>query len=893
MPIRDWGGGRELSGLFEGLTDQFLSTVEAAKNRQIRQSKEDQAAEDAETYDKWINGMLSDEEWLAYMQRRMDESVGDKQEHQQWVEAFNKHSRAIEDGQIEAAYQAGDISIHDLIAHYNTRMSSSEINSPEHRELQDRYYTLVDQRDADYIDQQSMVIVDKIERGQASYGELLNFYEGMLSKVRSSSPLRSQIQRQIVNIRQVVDGVTGGRGGSGGGGGRGSGGTGPAESIAIANDKITEMYRLGNVFVPTGDSVVRSVFDMFDIENTEDSILKGMEADSRYIEEMMADWKENPNDTVLRTLFGQNLPNTPETRWMIHNQAIATYDMRAAMLNAMGKPDDAALVQGHRDDYVEDIMQADNSIAAETMWAVNREVFNQSVNLAASVTEPNIAMDMYRRAGKTFSQSAQRFIGTSNRALPEFKLDDDMLGQLDFANQLGQLFENAQSMAPEEILTQASMLVDTRPEGFWLDASQITNLIGNVDGATGSGLVGQVAAKEGYRATEDLRAGRPAEVEPWVYVARPGESSPRLVKQSQAAAYLGIEDGDWMAQTRPFAERVNIRERPVIVYRAMEAMPSPQWFRDAKGRWVTGEQAKEIGLDPFAIAEEGWTREEIPQLAGWRQVTDGDGKTWFVDPADGQIYEKLPFRAGILGANFDPADLVGRDGKLKLDRVQGAAGLVMGVGRGVSLKWAQNLAMDAVMSGEIDLEQYHPRDIGSGKVDFGTLTPFDVEGMFWSPADKALRNYTEAAAATAARQGFKGDNRREIASRNEFRRIARVREWWEGSRSTSLTDESRQIGQALDPITMASEQTGITIAQRHRKIDETPEVARGVLKIGAPPKLAPVSLDAIRPPQLQSAPLPSVRPVDVPTKPSYATNPVSSSSGSTQKKASARKPIIL
>jgi hypothetical protein len=717
----------------------------------------------------------------------------------------------------------------------------------------------------------------------------------MLGKVRSSSPLRSQIQRQIVNIRQVVDGVTGGGGSGGGSGGSGgSGGTGAADSIATANDKITEMYRLGNVFVPTGDALVQSVFDMFDIENSEDAILKGMEADSRYIEELMADWKENPNDATLRTLFGQEIPNTPENRWIIHNQAIATYDMRAAMLNAMGKPDDAALVQGHRDDYVEDIMQADNSIAAQDMWAVNREVFNQSVNLAGSVSDPNTAMELYRRAGKSFARSAQRFIGQSNRSIPEFKLDDDMLSELDYANQIGQLFEHAESMSPEEILSQASMLVDIRPEGFWLDTSQIENIIGTTEGPTGAGLVGHAAAKEGYRATEDLRAGRPAEVEPWVYVARPGETTPTLVKQSQVASYLGIDDGDWMAATRPFAERINIRERPVIVYRAMEAMPSPTWFQDDKGRWVTGEAAQEVGRGAFDIAEQGWTPAEIPQLAGWRQVTDGSGKTWYVDPDDGQLYEKLPFRAGILGAGFDPADLVGKDGKLNLQRNQGAAGMVMGVGRGVSLKWAQNLAMDAVMAGEIDLSQYHPRDVGSGKVEFGTLTPFDVEGMFWSSADKALQGYTEAAMATASRQGRSADNRRELAIRNEFRRVARVRDWWENSRSAALSQETRDIGQTrMDPIDMAAQQSGIRIAQRHRMIDEQPSQENvGAFRVpNAVKGLEPVTLDAIRPPRIEAAPLPSVRPIDLPEKPSYATNPVKSSSRVTRKPSS-RFPTI-
>jgi hypothetical protein len=907
MPIRDWGGGRDLSGLFESLNDLFLDQVESARNRQTRKSEQDQAAEDAETYDKWVNGMLSDEAWLAYIEKRRTESAGDKQKLQQWTEAYNKHSRAIDDGQREAAYQRGDISIHDLISHYNERMTGAEVNSPEHRELQDRYFNLVDRRDADYIDEQSMAIIDRIERGQGSYTELLALYEGMLPKLRSTSPLRSQIMRQITNIRQIVDGVTGGRGGRGRGGGSSDESTASA-TVATANARITEMYRLGNVFVPTGESIVASVFDLFDVENTEKEILEAMKADSLYIEQMMEEWKENPNLAVLRTAFGQEIPNTPETRWAIHNQAIANYDFRASMMHAMGDPDGAAAVAGARSDYVENIMQRDNGIAANQMWSVHREIFNQDLNIASTMNDPRVSAEMFRRAGRTFSRAASRFISQNDRALPEFQLPDDMLEEMDYSRQWADLIQFAPTMSPEEILTQASMLVDARPEGYHMGREDLERLVGDTEGATGSGIVGQVAAREGYRATEDLRAGRPVEVEPWVYVARAGESQPRLVRQSQVAAYLGLDTDNWMEAVRPFAERINIKDRPAMVYREIAPMPSTMWYQDKKGRWVTSEKLREVGRDPAALAEAEYTPAPIPQLEGWGVITDSSGGRWYVDPADGQLYERLPFRGGITGANFDPGDLVGKDGKLNITRSQGAQGVVMGLGRGVSRKWAQNLAMDGVMSGEIDLELYHSRDVASGHVSFDPFSIFDVEGMFWSQADDAMRErarHLNAAGGRRIGDRTPEDPRRELASRNEMRRIARVRDWWERSRTldAELADETGQIGRSRldDPIGEAARMAGVRLAQRHRQIDEAPSAEnQGAFnpnplrptRSPSAPVLKPVSIDDIRPiRQIEAPPLPSVRPIEPPEKPAYATNPVQTRTP-VQRVSSNRRPTI-
>ena len=99
MGRADWGGGGDLSGLFVSLREDWANRVQASVNRDISRSAEQRAADDADAYDQWNNGLMSDEEWLAYIQGRVEATAGDPKEHEQWVETYRKHRTAIEDAQ--------------------------------------------------------------------------------------------------------------------------------------------------------------------------------------------------------------------------------------------------------------------------------------------------------------------------------------------------------------------------------------------------------------------------------------------------------------------------------------------------------------------------------------------------------------------------------------------------------------------------------------------------------------------------------------------------------------------------------------------------------------------------------------------------------------------------
>jgi hypothetical protein len=869
MAIRDWGGGGDLSGLFTGLQDQFLSSAEAARNRLIARSEEDQAAEDAETYDEWVNGKITDEQWLQYIRRRMRETKGDSRQHQQWEQTFNEHSMAIEDGRIETRYLEGEITIHRLVDYYSDRMANVERRSPEYRELADRYYNLVDKRDGDFIDEQSEALIDKIERGQASYSELLSFYETQLSKTRKSSPLYAQIRRQITSIRQIVDGI-GGSSGGGGGGSRGGGSGGGSSSdpgvvnnIKQANNAVVRLYRSGNVFVPTGSSMLTSVFDVFNVDNNMTNILEAMKADSMYYEDMMETWSEDPDAPILRNALGDQLPNTAENRWATYNQALANYDYRIALINAKGDFDGAVTVVNARDAFVDQYMRADNSMQAEPMWQLKREAFFQKTNLAGQAPDPYRALEAYASAARSFAQGATYIINESN--FVELRPDEQMIEELRYAQELGQFIEGAGNQSPEEILTAGSMLFDKRPEGFYLTAEQLAGLVGSIDGPTGSGLAGQAAARDGLAATNAIRGGQPALVEPWVYVAVPGESAPKLVKQSMVGQYLterGVTlEGDWREAVRPFAEKVMANQTPSVVYRVMEPYQAPKWWQDDRGRWIPYSEVEAVGRDPQKIADEGWVEAVPPDLVGWNTVTDAAGRTWYVDPTDGQLYERLPFMASMNGA-FDVSDLINENGELDLTRKPGATGLVMGVGPGVSLRLAQRLVGLAAASGEIDLELYHDRDVQSGRVTFDPLGIDDLDGMYWSTADAAM----EALSKWKAQEN-QYDPQRELvvlAHRNEQRRLARIENFLgpidELRQNDRLAPVVPELLNNIDPIVNMASQFNVNLAAP--KIDrvEPLDALKDIREFKpTPPRVEPVTLQDIKSPGSVPAAGPAAR----------------------------------
>lgn len=916
MARASWGStSGDLSGLFATLQNDWQNRVQASVNRDMARSAEQQAANDADAYDKWTNGKMSDEEWLAYIQSRVDATAGDPKQHEQWMETLRKHQTAIEDARAESAYTNGTMSIDQLIAHYSDRMKGVEKNSPEYRTQEARYYDLVDKRDSDLIDTQSSAILARINRGQAGYKELLAYYQSALSKTRASSPLYSQLQKNIQSIKDIVDGVTGRSGTKGSGGGGGG-----ANAYSTASKKVLELWNSGNVFVPGGADVVKSVLDVYntDLSNKTD-VWNALGEDSVVIEQLLDYGTKNPDAPYMVTPWGDKIPNTLENRHLLMNQGLRGYDYRIALGNATGRS--VIGVLGARDSFVNNTFAKENSATASQYWGQVRQNAWERMELASQDPNPANALAAYADAGAVLEDAANRILGSSvtrtvtNKAtqaegtagqinygattlFPEQQVDDKMKSELQYAIQLAEFAKNSPGMTPEEAQHQASMLLDGRPDGFWLSETDLRSVLGsNVitasdtgfgnDPKVGTGIIGKSYAKRGLDAGAMLEAGGVSPgVEPYRYIGKPGQT-PMAVPESSINDVLGTQDYR-DGSTRGGWEKVG--NATVWVIRPLEAVKTPQWwFNSNTQKWMTADQAKSMDRSAKALADAGWSKTDVPGLSGWSKVTDGDGRNWYVDPEDGHLYpDAPPFKAGVLGPVFDYADFVSKDGSLDMEKSRLSAstgrGYVAFFGDGVSTREAQQLTDQAVSNptdDKINLEFFHNRD-PNNHVSFDPISPADVAGMYWSASDplvmvqsrKGPGGWQVGKTAIGAEDvknlaAARVSDRIDQLARDEFRRKAQVQAWQDQQLSAQVHSQIQQIPDIMgvrDQVMNAAQAAGISLGTQMPKQMPAPTLN----PVTPPssymaPNIAPVSLSkpTIAAPKIptvpNTAPIPSGR----------------------------------
>lgn len=195
MARSNFGGGGDYSSLFGSLYSQ----AKALKEQQ-------QDSRDKDAYDRWKNGLSSDEQWLDYIQARVDATAGDKDptDHQHWIQLQRQYVVSIADSQAEYAYSEGDASINELIAYYQGRLNRLQEDSDEYRQIKGHLNQLVDKRDSDDLSTGAQAIMSKIDRGLATYEDLLKFYRSHLGGLRAGSELHKQVTAEIGKVRDTI-----------------------------------------------------------------------------------------------------------------------------------------------------------------------------------------------------------------------------------------------------------------------------------------------------------------------------------------------------------------------------------------------------------------------------------------------------------------------------------------------------------------------------------------------------------------------------------------------------------------------------------------------------------------------------------------------------------------
>lgn len=195
MARSSFGGGGDYSSLFGSLY---------AQSKALKDAQQDAADKDA--YDRWKNGLMSDDEWLAYIGARVDATKGDKDpgNHQRWIQLQRQYVVSIADSQAEYAYSEGKSSIHELIGYYQNRLSRLQEDSEEYREMRGHLSDLIDKRDSEDLSTGAQDISARIDRGLATYEDLLKFYRDRLGGLRPGSELHKQVTSEIVKVKGTI-----------------------------------------------------------------------------------------------------------------------------------------------------------------------------------------------------------------------------------------------------------------------------------------------------------------------------------------------------------------------------------------------------------------------------------------------------------------------------------------------------------------------------------------------------------------------------------------------------------------------------------------------------------------------------------------------------------------
>ena len=269
MGRASFGGAQDLSAAFAAFyrdyEDQLATLARRAENR----TQEEQAAADSDAIDRWQQGEMNDAQFLRYAERRIEESKGEEPEDlAYWKKVLRDARKSILTEQISDGAEdlidkinAGKATWGDLLSFYTHNMRGLSQNDPLRKSIEDQMEQVRDR-----------IAENKVQGRFAEIGYL--FESGKMSGSAAGAAIRKLAQRYKVNdparyyqmLQQALQlehvGGSGGGGGGGGGGGSSSGGGGSAagfddvlDQLKVREDQIMALSEQANDGVNVGEVV--------------------------------------------------------------------------------------------------------------------------------------------------------------------------------------------------------------------------------------------------------------------------------------------------------------------------------------------------------------------------------------------------------------------------------------------------------------------------------------------------------------------------------------------------------------------------------------------------------------------------------------------------------------
>src|SRR3990172_2108062 len=229
MPRSSFGGSQDLSPVFASFYFQYADRLETNALRLSRDAEEAQAPADNDMIDRWQQGELSDEEFLAYAAERVAATGDDPERNAYWKRVQRDTEKSILTEQVSDTaedlvnqIEAGTKTWADLLAYYKEAQKSLRPNDPLFKDLEKQIEQVNDRIRDNQIAAGFERVQYEFEANQLSGKDAGAQLRQMAEVYRVNDPAKYyQILQQALSLEKFAGFYSAGSG-SGAGSGRGS-----------------------------------------------------------------------------------------------------------------------------------------------------------------------------------------------------------------------------------------------------------------------------------------------------------------------------------------------------------------------------------------------------------------------------------------------------------------------------------------------------------------------------------------------------------------------------------------------------------------------------------------------------------------------------------------------
>ena len=199
MSPQRWGQSGDDSQVFAYLANQAEITRDAEARRLDARREADRAAQDQQIFDRYDAGKVSDDELMAYIRKRIDETGYDKSQQANWKKALLQYGEKIDDTRAQATFErTQDYSAY--IAYLRNKLAHTK-DADGKLTIQQQIRALMDERSSKSLSRGAQKIVSDIQLNRATNADLVQFYEEQRRNLRPGSPLRDTITKALDDAR--------------------------------------------------------------------------------------------------------------------------------------------------------------------------------------------------------------------------------------------------------------------------------------------------------------------------------------------------------------------------------------------------------------------------------------------------------------------------------------------------------------------------------------------------------------------------------------------------------------------------------------------------------------------------------------------------------------------